>query len=142
VFERYVSSLSPGERDGYWRDYRVLDRLFGPHTRDMPSGWEGLSDYLDAMLASDTLWVSPQARKLGVQIFLHPPVPLAARPLLELANFVTVGLLPTELRRQYGLGWDPVRGLMHRGGAEYTRRTVLPLLPGRLRRGHRAALAT
>jgi len=142
VFERYVSSLSPGERDGYWRDYRVLGRLFGLRARDMPSGWEGLSDYLEAMLASDTLWVSPQARKLGVQIVLRPPVPLAARPLLELANFVTVGLLPAELRRQYGLGWDPVRGLVHRGGAEYTRRVLLPLLPGRLRWGHRAALAT
>jgi uncharacterized protein (DUF2236 family) len=142
VFERYVSSLSPLERDGYWRDYRVLGRLFGLRTRDMPSGWQGLSDYQEAMLASDTLWVSPQARELGVQIVLRPPVPLAARPLLELANFVTVGLLLAGLRRQYGLGWDPVRGLVHRAGAGYTRHILLPMLPGRLRWGHRAALAT
>jgi len=131
-----------GERDGYWRDYRALGRLFGLRARDRPSRWQGLSDYLEAVLASDTLWVSPQARELGVQIVLRPPVPLAARPLLELANFVTVGLLPAGLRQQYGLRWDPVRGLVHRGGAEYTRRILLPQLPGRLRWGHRAALAT
>lgn len=142
VFERYVSTLTAEERNDYWRDYRVLGRLFGLAEREMPSDWQGLSDYLDAMLAGDTLWVSPEARELGVQIVLHPPVPLAARPLLELANFVTVGLLPAGLRRQYGLGWDPVRGLVHWGGAQYTRRLLVPLLPARLRWGRRpAALA-
>ena len=30
-------------------------------------------------------------------------------PVLELANFVTVGLLPTRLRREYRLRWDPAR---------------------------------
>ena len=142
VFERYVSPLSAVERDDYWRDYRVLGRLFGLRDQDMPSRWQGLSDYLDAIDADDTLWVSPQARELGVQIVLHPPVPVAARPLLELANFVTVGLLPARLRRQYGLRWDPVRGLVHWGGAHYTRGILVPLLPGRLRWGRRPALAT
>jgi uncharacterized protein (DUF2236 family) len=85
------------------------------------------------MLAGYELWVSSDARELGIQIVLHPPVPLAARPLLELANFITVGLLPDRLRRQYGLNWDPIRGLAHWGGAQYTRRLLIPLLPRRLR---------
>ena len=141
VYEYYVSPLTPAEQDDYWRDHRVLGRLFGLREQDMPSGWQGLSDYLEAMLAGDDLWVSPQARELGVQIVLHPPVPLAARPLLGVANFAIVGLLPAGLRRQYGLGWDPVRGLVHWGGAQYTRRILVPLLPGRLRRNRRPALA-
>jgi uncharacterized protein (DUF2236 family) len=139
VFERYVSTLTPDERNSYWRDYRLVGRLFGLADHEMPSDWQSLSDYLESILAGDTLWVSPQARELGVQIVLHPPVPLPARPLLELANFVTVGLLPARLRRQYGLGWDPVRGLVHWGGAQYTRRVLVPLLPGRLRWGRRPA---
>ena len=142
VFERYVSRLGPSERDDYWRDYRVVGQLFGLRDEDMPSRWQELSDYVEATVAGDTLWVSPRARELGVQIVLHPPVPLAARPLLELANFVTVGLLPARLRRQYGLRWDPVRGLVDWGGAHYTRRILVPLLPGRLRWGRRPALAT
>jgi uncharacterized protein (DUF2236 family) len=64
---------------------------------------------------------------------MRPPVPLKVRPLLELANFVTVGLLPPELRAQYGFSWDPARAVALRGGAEYAKRVLLPLLPGRVR---------
>jgi uncharacterized protein (DUF2236 family) len=60
-------------------------------------------------------------------------VPLPARPLLELVNQITIGLLPREVRRMYGFRWDPLRGLAVRGGAEYLRRIVVPVLPGRLR---------
>jgi uncharacterized protein (DUF2236 family) len=60
-------------------------------------------------------------------------VPLAARPLVELANFVTVGLLPSRIRREYGFSWDPARGLFLLGHTEYARRVLVPLLPGRLR---------
>ena len=133
VYERYVTALAPQQRDRYWREYRVLGELFGLQGSQMPGSWEELTDYLQAMLAGDELWVGPEARELGVQIVLHPPVPLAARPLLELANFVTVGLLPARLRRQYGLRWDPLRGLAHWTGAQYTRRVLVPVLPRRLR---------
>jgi hypothetical protein len=33
----------------------------------------------------------------------------------------------------YGFRWDPLRGLAVRGGAEYLRRIIVPVLPGRLR---------
>jgi uncharacterized protein (DUF2236 family) len=48
---------------------------------------------------------------------------------VELANFVTVGLLPPGVRRQYGFSWDPARALARRGGAEYLKRVVVPMLP-------------
>jgi uncharacterized protein (DUF2236 family) len=86
-----------------------------------------------AMLNSGVLHVSPKARELGVEIVLHPPVPLAARPLLELANFIIVGLLPGRIRRQYDLSWDPVRSVLLRAGAESTKRLLVPALPGRFR---------
>lgn len=137
VYERYVAALAEAERDRYWRDYQVLGRLFGLPPARMPRRWSGVCGYVEAMLSSGDLWVGPEARELGLAIVLDPPVPLAARPLLELANFVTVGLLPAGLRKQYGLGWDPVRGLVHWGGAQYTRRVLVPLLPARLRFHHR-----
>jgi uncharacterized protein (DUF2236 family) len=72
---------------------------------------------------------------------MRPPVPLRVRPMLEVANFVTVGLLPEPVRRMYGFSWDPARALVLRGGAEYAKRVVVPLLPDRLRyrRGRRRA---
>ena len=64
----------------------------------------------------------------------HAPAgPAALRPVLELANQITIGLLPPRLRRQYGFAWDPVRAVAVRGGAEYAKRFVVPLLPERLR---------
>ena len=43
------------------------------------------------------------------------------------------GLLPPDVRRQYGLSWDPARALALHGGAEYVKRIVVPLLPRRVR---------
>jgi uncharacterized protein (DUF2236 family) len=134
VHDRYVRALRPDEREAYWADYRVVGSLFGLADADMPATIAELNDYISHTLGSGDLYVSPQARTLAIEIVLRPPVPLKARPLLELANFVTVGLLPSDLRRQYGLRWDPVRGLMLRVGAEYTRRVLVPVLPQRVRR--------
>ncbi len=99
----------------------------------MPDTSLELDAYVRDMIAGDVLHVSPQARELGIEVVLHPPVPLLARPLLELANFITVGLLPREIRRQYRLGWDPARAVTLRFGAEYARRLLIPALPGRVR---------
>jgi uncharacterized protein (DUF2236 family) len=54
---------------------------------------------------------------------------------------VTVGLLPERLRTEFGFGWDPARGLVLHGGAEYVRRVLVPLMPERVRlvRSARAA---
>ena len=133
VYERCVRVLSRDERDAYWRDFRLVGRLFGLRVRDMPASIDGLDEYMAAMLDGGDLLVTARARELGVRIVLRPPVPVVARPLLELANFITVGLLPASLRRQYGLWWDPGRSLVLWGGAQYTRRVVVPLLPRRVR---------
>ena len=133
VYERYVTSLSPTERDAYWADYRVVGRLFGLREADMPASWPEFSAYMDGMLRSGDLHVTPTAREVGIDVVLRPPVPLKVRPLVELANVITVGLLPGRIRRGYGFSWDPARALAVRGGAEYVKRVLVPLLPGSLR---------
>ncbi len=133
VYERYVRGLRPHERESYWQDYRVIGRLFGLKPSQMPDTHADFRAYMSAMIEGEDLCVTEAARELGVQIVMRPPVPLAARPLLELANFVTVGLLPARIRRAYRLGWDPARELALRGGAEYARRVLVPLLPDRVR---------
>jgi uncharacterized protein (DUF2236 family) len=133
VYSRYVSSLNRSERDAYWQDWRIVGSLFGLSDSDMPTDTYQLRDYMFEMLHGDILHVSETARELGRQIVLKPPVPLVARPLLELADFIIIGLLPGKIRRQYGFWWDPVRSLLLRGGAESTRRVLLPVLPEKLR---------
>jgi uncharacterized protein (DUF2236 family) len=133
VYGKYVRTLSWVERDAYWRDYKIIGNLFGLADADMPDSIGDFEAYMEGMLRGGALRVSPAARELAVRIVLKPPVPLHARPLLELANQITVGLLPRQIRRQYGLRWDPARALALHGGAEYVKRFVVPVLPGRVR---------
>jgi uncharacterized protein (DUF2236 family) len=133
VYTRYVGSLTRDERDAYWRDYRVIGALFGLADAEMPATIDDFDAYWHDMLTGGDLHVTAEARVLATRIVLRPPVPLVARPLLELANQVTIGLLPRRVRAMYGLRWDPVRGLAARGGAEYLKRLVVPILPERLR---------
>jgi len=133
VYERYVSSLSRAERDAYWQDYRVVGGLFGLQDDEMPADIDGFDGYMRSMIEGDDLFVTSAARELAIEIVMRPPVGLAKRPVLELVNFITVGLLPSRLRRQYGLSWDPLRALALRGGAEYAKRVLVPLAPERLR---------
>ena len=137
VHEHCVGALSEREHEAYWRDWRTVGQLFGLGAADMPATIAELRAYMAEMLGGDLLHVSADARTLGIEIVLRPPVPPPARPLLELANLVTVGLLPTRIRRQYGLRWDPLRAALLRAGTESTRRIVMPALPAgvRFRRG-------
>ena len=133
VYQRYVRSLSRDERDGFWQDYKVVGREFGLRDEHLPDEIEDFERYMAEMVEGDDLFVTDEARELALEIVMHPPVSLRARPMVEVANFVTVGLLPRKLRRMYGFSWDPARALMLRGGAEYTKRVVVPLLPDRFR---------
>lgn len=133
AFERYVRPLSDGERERYWTDYKVMGRLFGLADADLPATYIDFAAYMDRMLSSGDLVVTDTARELGKRIVLHPPVPLAAKPVVELLNQITIGRLPPDIRRQYKLRWDPLRALAVAGGAEYVKRVLVPLLPANLR---------
>ena len=133
VYTKYVDSLSRDELDALWRDYRAVGRLFGLRARDMPADGAAFEAYMADMYANGDLHVTPRAREVAVGIVLSPPVPPHLRPLAELVNQTTIGLLPADLRRQYGFSWDPVRAVALHGGAEYLKRLVVPALPHRLR---------
>lgn len=133
VYGKYVRRLSRDERDQYWQEYKLIGRLFGLEDHQMPETIEDFDAYMAEMVESDDLYVSDEARELAIQIVLRPPVPLVAKPLVELANFITVGLLPRRIRDMYDLSWDPARGIALHAGAQYARRLLMPLLPGVVR---------
>lgn len=136
VYRMYVRSLSREDEAAYWEDYKVIGRLFGLRERDLPSTLDDLDAYRRRMLDGDELFVTEWARRQAKRIVLEPPLPWKARPLLETVNFVTIALLPGQIRRQYGFSPVPpviVRKALVAGGAEYVKRAVLPVLPARLR---------
>jgi uncharacterized protein (DUF2236 family) len=136
VYRRYVGTLSEDQEAALWQDYRVIGRLFGLRARELPKDLEALDRYRTEMLDGDRLYVSNWARERARAIVLQPPAPRLARPLVETANFITIALLPDQIRRQYGFSPLPppiVRKAIVAGGAQYVRRAVVPLLPKLLR---------
>jgi uncharacterized protein (DUF2236 family) len=126
VYGRYVRSLSRDELNALWGDYRVVGRRFGLRERDLPRDIDAFEAYMAGMYSSGDLHVTPAARALAIDVVMHPPVPLRAKPVVELVNQITIGWLPSGIRRQYGFRWDPVRAIALRGGAEYVKRLVVP----------------
>jgi uncharacterized protein (DUF2236 family) len=136
VYRKYVGALSRQDEAALWEDYRLVGRLFGLRDGDMPATLSELDDYRRSMLEGDRLQVSPWARERARRIVLGPPVPWPARPLVETVNFITIALLPDRIREQYGFSPLPpaaVRKALVAGGAVYSRRALIPLLPARLR---------
>jgi uncharacterized protein (DUF2236 family) len=136
VYRTYVGSLSREEQADYWKDYRVVGRLFGLRATDMPRTLADLDDYRRSMLEGDRLFVTDWARERARAIVLEPPVPWMAQPLLETVNFITIALLPDRIRREYAFSPLPpafVRRALVRAGGEYVKRAVVPFLPDRLR---------
>jgi uncharacterized protein (DUF2236 family) len=136
MYRRYVRALSRDEEAAYWEDYKVVGRLFGLRASEMPKTLDELDAYRERMLSGDELLVTDWARRRAREIVLSPPVPWAARPLLETLNFTTIALLPDPIREQYGFAPLPpvvLRKALVAGGAEYLRRAVIPFLPPRLR---------
>lgn len=136
VYSRYVRELTRSERARLWADYRVVGGLFGLEDSEMPADLDELAVYRRQMLQGDRLHISDWARERAREIVLAPPVPLAVKPLLETANFITIALLPDRIREEYGFAPVPPIGLRRAlvgVGSEYVKRFVLPVVPARLR---------
>ncbi len=136
VYRMYVRGMDDDEQAAYWEDYKVVGELFGLRRADMPDTLADLREYRREMLEGGTLAVSDWARTRAREIVLEPPVPLVAQPLVELVNFMTISLLPGEIRRQYGFSPippAPLRRALVLGGAEYVKRALVPVLPDRMR---------
>lgn len=133
VYSKYVTPLSQTERADYWEQYKVVGHLFGLSDDDMPSDIRAFDFYMHSMITGGKLHITPRARELSIDIVMKPPAPLWSRGLVEAINQTTIGLLPPEIRAQYGFSWDPVRSVALHGGAEYLRRLVVPRLPSKVR---------
>jgi len=136
VYRAYVGAMDRRDESALWREYRVVGELFGLEAGEMPRTLAGADEYRDDMLDGDRLHVNDWARERARSIVLEPPVPLAVRPLVEAVNFITITLLPRRIREEYGFSRippQPLRSALVAGGAEYVKRALLPLMPGRLR---------
>ena len=86
VYRAYVGDLSRAQEASLWADYRVVGELFGLAPAGLPATLAAVNAYRTEMLEGDRLLVTDWARERAREIVLDPPVPLAAKPLVEAAN--------------------------------------------------------
>jgi uncharacterized protein (DUF2236 family) len=102
--DRVVAPLSPAERDTYCAEAAWVAIELGARPADVPRTWTALLKYLDATSRSGAIVVGPDAKAVADSV-LTPPLRLLTWPAGRLVRRVTLGLLPADLRAQYGYTW-------------------------------------
>jgi uncharacterized protein (DUF2236 family) len=128
IYRTYVGPLTAAEVESYYQDMKALARLFGTPDDAIPESYGDFLAWWRAMLASDVICVTPEARMVAATV-LKPPLPLLAWPAWEVVKFATAGFLPGKLRRGYGFSWTPAHRALLAASAEGLRRGFMPLLP-------------
>jgi uncharacterized protein (DUF2236 family) len=139
MHETYVGALTPAEREAFYADMAVVARVFGVPERVLPPTLSDLEAYEAQLLADGVLCVTGAARAVARTV-LSPPVPAPLRPPLVALARANVGLLPEELRHQYGLRFGRLDALGLALSARATR-ALLPVAPPPLRSVRRNGLA-
>ena len=105
LYELFVRPLSAEEKESYYQDSRRMGVLLGIDSARIPADYCGFVAYLDTMLSGGTLVVSTPAREVAAALLAGP---LQGR-IVRAASFVSIGLLPEDLRAAYGLPWNEAR---------------------------------
>jgi uncharacterized protein (DUF2236 family) len=104
VYERLVSPLTPEQLDAYCAEAAPTAIALGARDADTPRTWAALRAYVEGTLESGVLAVGSQARALASAV-LRPPLAPLLWPMTRVNRLLTVGLLPADVRDQYGFTW-------------------------------------
>jgi uncharacterized protein (DUF2236 family) len=126
VYTRYVGRLSREEVERYYAEQQRFAVACGVPDGHWPATHADFTAYYERMIA-DVLHVTDDSRRVAKAV-ISPDLPRPVRPVFDVLNLVTVGLLPPSLREQYRLSWGPNRERLLNASAVAVRRT-LPLLP-------------
>lgn len=138
TYEQLVRRLSDDERERYWSDYVLLGELFGLDRRDAPADYPEFRAYMAERLASEDLFVVPDAHEIGRKVAFELPLPPHREAGLKVTNFLVAGLLPARVRTLYDIPWDGGRQLAFEALCQ-SLRVSARVLPASLRRGSSAA---
>lgn len=130
VYGRFVGPLPPGEEQRYHEESARVGIALGiPEDRIPPTVAE-LRSWMDEMIRSGRVRVTPDARRIARTVLYPSRFP--PRAAWDVAHLVSLATLPDAIRGQYGIRWSArrERGMERIAAAS---RRVLPMLPDRLR---------
>jgi uncharacterized protein (DUF2236 family) len=125
-FTRFVSPLSAGERERYYREMALVARVFGVPDGTIPPTLREFEAWWRETLARDTIAVTPPARAIA-GVILEAPLPAPMRLIAPAHRLSTAGLLPPRLREEYGLRWTRAHALALPLAARSLRYAAAPL---------------
>ncbi len=106
VYERLVEPLTADERDEYCVEAFPIAVALAAREDEVPKTWADLHGYLERTYASNTIVVGTQGRELARAV-LSPSGAWLVAPATWINRAITIGLLPSQVREQYGMTWTP-----------------------------------
>ena len=98
-------SLSAEQKDRYCNEASSIEGRLGIPNGRLPRSVSELQEYIDGMYASGEICVTDFARTLS-RALIYPQVPRIFEPAIRFMHLTTIGLLPTNIRADYGFTWS------------------------------------
>lgn len=136
VYQRFVRPLTARDLDRYYRETVDSAELFGIPRAIIPPHHEAFREYIRSMLEGPELGATEDGRRLVADV-LRPPLPLPLRVPTAGVRQITLALLPSRIRRMFGLRAGPMSRFTLEA-ASRSSRLLLPWLPSAVRDFSRA----
>lgn len=108
VYETFINPLSDEDKEAYYQEVKRLLPPLGGNIEQTPATFDHLRSYLKTKYSSDEIAIDNDVKQEIIPYLLLQKPKRLKLPLLPLSlplAKVAVGLLPDELRKQYGLSW-------------------------------------
>jgi uncharacterized protein (DUF2236 family) len=133
-YELFVRRLSGDEREGLWQDYVRFAELFGMPREAAPGSYPAFRDYWRRKLASDEMFLTPEARYIGYATAFEIPLPRSRQPGKRVHDLLMLGSLPPRVRELYGLSYSSAQAAAFEAAVRLLR-TARRTAPRSLTRG-------
>jgi uncharacterized protein (DUF2236 family) len=133
-YELFVDRLTDDELDELWREYVRFGELFGMPREVAPSSHREFRSWWDAKLASEEMYLTPDAREIGYATAFEIPLPRLRAPAKAVHDLIMLGSIPPRVRELYGLEWSPAKAAAFRATVAALR-GARPVTPGAIKRG-------
>lgn len=133
-YELFVARFTDDERDQLWREYVRFGELFGMPREVAPASHREFRAWWEAKLASEEMYLTPEAREIGYSTAFEIPLPRTRAPAKRVHDLIMLGSTPPRVREIYGLEWSAAKAAAFRATVAALR-GARPLTPGSLRRG-------
>ncbi|MCU1420424.1 MAG: hypothetical protein JWN36_75, partial [Microbacteriaceae bacterium] len=108
LYDRVFGPLAPDDAERLYREFTVIGSALQVPVESWPADRAAFVLYWDEMVT--TLRPTDDTRAVARQILYPRAIPLWMRMLFPGARLVTAGLLPEQVRRDFGLTWTERTG--------------------------------